>query len=87
MTEDKGYFSASLKMQLNLNVTMSLPGWTIIRTVRIAALIAIASLLGACGVLSGSESSAGRGDIFANDLAGQPRASPPTMGALEAVDF
>ncbi len=79
-------------MQLKLNVTMSLPGWTIIRTVCIAALIAIASLLGACGVLSGSESSAGRGDLFVNDLfvndlAGQPRSSPATMGALEAIDL
>ena len=77
-------------MQLKLNDTMSLPGWTIIRTGRIAALFAIVSLLGACGDLSGSagrDDIAGRDDLFASDLAGQPRASPPTMGALEAVDF
>ena len=95
--EDKSCFSASLKIQLNINVTMSLPGWTITRTVRIAALIAIASLLVACGDLSGSDRSAGRDDIFVSglfgsglfgsDLAGEPRASPPTIGALEAVDF
>ena len=66
-----------------------------LNAVRIAAVVAVASFAVACGDLSSSSGGSGGSggtdvssqDLFSTDLAGQPRSTPITMGALEAFDF
>ena len=63
-----------------------------LNAVRIAAVVAVASFAVACGDLSSSSGGSGGTDVtsqdlFSTDLAGQPRSTPITMGALEAFDF